>query len=91
MLETKKRHLRLATTSNILPKYTGAQSDTIKGLRDLLAATERGEVVGLGYIAITSRGETREGTLGLAATNTALAHYGATRLASILLWPEYEE
>jgi len=64
------------------------QRDTETGLLRLAEAAARGEIIGAAYTAIDSQGRTREGLLGAARSNQTLAHYGASRLAHLLLWPE---
>lgn len=76
--------------ANVVPITTSHQRDTEIGFRKLAEAAARGEIVGAGYTVIDRSGRTREGVLGMARANPALAHYGAARLASMLLWPDDE-
>lgn len=73
---------------NVIPFPSADQRDTEQGFLALANAAARGEIIGAAYTAIDATGRTREGLLGAARTNHALAHFGASRLASLLLWPE---
>lgn len=73
---------------NVIAFPSANQRDTELGFRALADAAARGDIIGAAYTAIDAQGRTREGLLGLARSNTALAHYGASRLANLLLWPD---
>lgn len=73
---------------NIIPFPSVDQRDTEQGFIALANAAARGEIIGAAYTAIDASGRTREGLLGAARSNQALAHYGASRLATLLLWPD---
>lgn len=73
---------------NVIAFPSPHQYDTVQGFRLLAEAAERGEIIGAAYTALDARGGTREGLLGAARSHTALAHFGAARLASLLLWPD---
>jgi hypothetical protein len=76
------------SNGKVIPIGICAARETAEGFRRLAEAAERGEIVGAGYTVIDARGQTREGALGQARTNLSLAHYGASRLAALLLWAE---
>lgn len=72
----------------IVKLHAAHQRATELGFLRLADAAARGEIIGGGYTVIDVTGRTREGLLGMAQVNTTLAHYGASRLAGLLLWPE---
>lgn len=73
---------------NVIPINIRRRTETASAFKALAAAAERGEIVGAAYTVIESTGNTRQGVIGAACDNQALAHYGALRLAATLLWPE---
>lgn len=73
---------------NVIPITTTHSRDTELGFRKLAEAAARGEIVGAAYTAIDASGRTHQGLIGSARTNRPLAHYGASRLAEMLLWPD---
>lgn len=73
---------------NVVPLHVSHARDTELGFRRLADAAARGEIQGAAYTVIDSRGRTNEGVLGVARVNYAVAHYGAARLANMLLWPD---
>lgn len=73
---------------NVIPINIRTRMETARAFEALAAAAERGEIVGAAYTVIDSTGNTRQGVIGAACDNQALAHYGAIRLAATLLWPE---
>lgn len=77
-----------SATSNIIPFIPRPQLETARGFIQLAQAAERGDIVGAGYTVIDRNGRTRQGLLGAARTDRALALYGAERLAHMLLWPD---
>lgn len=54
----------------------------------LATLAERGEVDGIAYSAIDASGALNQGVLGRFENNRMLAHYGVSRLADYLLWPD---
>lgn len=73
---------------NVIPFPAANQRETELGFKALAEAAARGDIIGAAYTAIDAQGRTREGVLGAARSNTALAHYGASRLANLLLWAD---
>ena len=71
---------------NVIPINLHRRSETAEAFQALADAAARGEIVGAAYTVIDARGETRQGVIGNARDNPALAHYGASRLAAQLLW-----
>jgi hypothetical protein len=63
-------------------------AETAAGLRQMLQLAEQGRLIGGAGTMIDSRHKTHEYALGFARDNRSLAHYGATRLAAMLLWPD---
>ena len=77
--------------SNVISIAISHQRDTELGFKRLAEAAARGEICGAGYTVIDADGRTHEGLLGIARVNHPLTHYGASRLANMLLWPEQED
>lgn len=75
-------------SNNVIPITTTHQRDMELGFRRLADAAARGEIVGAAYTAIDASGGTHQGLIGSARSNRFLAHYGASRLTEMLLWPE---
>lgn len=75
-------------SSNVIQFMAPQMRATADGFRRLAEAAERGEIIGGCYTVIDAYGQTREGAFGAARSNRAIAHLGASRLASLLLWPE---
>lgn len=59
-----------------------------RALLELAGMAARGEITGVAYTALERGGGTREVLLGRANTDVHRAHYGASRLCRVLLWPE---
>lgn len=78
-------HTRRSNT--VVVFMTRDQRDTKEGFEALAQAAQRGEIVGAGYTVVDRLGRTYEGVLGVARHKPQLAHYGAERLAKLLLWP----
>ena len=91
MHATQKRSVALHHPTNVISIHCSHQRELAAALQDLAARVARGEIIGMAYTAIDPNGSTREGTLGAARVNRAVAHYGASRLASLLLWPDDAE
>lgn len=73
---------------NVIPISINRRCETAKAFLALADAAARGEIVGAAYTVIDARGDTRQGLVGSARDNVPLAHYGASRLAAQLLWPD---
>ena len=73
---------------NVINFPSTNRRDTERGFLLLAEAAARGQIIGAGYTVIDAGGKTRQGWFGAAEANPALAHYGATRLAALLLWPD---
>ncbi|OYD53281.1 hypothetical protein CGK74_13795 [Thauera propionica] len=76
--------------TNVIPINIRRRTETARAFKALADAAERGEIVGAAYAVIDSTGNTRQGVIGAACENQALAHYGAIRLAATLLWPDQD-
>lgn len=73
---------------NVIPINLHRRCETAKAFMALADAAARGEIVGAAYTVMDAHGNTRQGVIGSAQDNPALAHYGASRLAAQLLWPD---
>ena len=62
-----------------------AVEDTLLMLLDLV---RRRRLSGLAIVGLTPDGETLEWIVGRAGSDPVRAHYGVSRLADRLLWPE---
>lgn len=86
-----KRLTSVSLASNVTSIHSADQHHLIESFLRLAEIAARGDIIGAGYTVIDTNGGTHEGLLGSARTNHVLAHYGATRLASRLLWRDEME